>query len=195
LGLPIFGGFMARERRSLWGSISQSKKVNKLSLKGALLYTWAIPHFDDEGFQAGEPRDIKINIVPFREDIQIEEIKDLIIELSIAGLWKVFHLNSTVFIHDPVWNERQSFKGIHKIPSKIKEIIGETPETVFYNTEQGVQCHLGRCIREVKLSKEKRSEVKGSTPKDSSHPTLEELKERRKTLKEQLKEIQDGKHD
>jgi hypothetical protein len=157
---------MTRERRSLWGSISQSKKVNKISLKAALLYTWAISHFDDEGFQAGEPRDIKINIVPFRDDIPLEEIKNLIIELNIAELWDVFHINSTVYIRDPVWDQRQFFKGIHKIPSKIKKIIGDTPMTVYYDTPEGVRCHLDGRISEVKLSEVKLREVKGSTPEN-----------------------------
>ncbi len=153
---------MARERRSLWGSISQSKKVNTVSLKAALLYTWAIPHFDDEGFQAGEPRDLKINIVPFRDDISIEDIKNLEIELVIARLWNIFHINSTAYIQDPVWDQRQFFKGIHKIPSKIKQIIGDTPYTVMLYTQQGVVVHQDGRTSEVKLSKEKLSEGKGS---------------------------------
>jgi len=166
---------MTRERRMLWGSICQSKKVNKLSLKAALLYTWAIPHFDDEGFQPGEPRDLKINIIPFRDDIPLEEIKKLEIEIIIAGLWKIFHINSTVFIQDPVWNERQSFKGIHKYPSKIKQIIGNTPETVFYVTPQGEYK-----IKEVKL---KIKEVKRSTEEKPFFSSLSEnLKSPSKTL-------------
>ena len=185
---------MSRERRSLWGSISQSKKVNSISVKAALLYTWAIPHFDDEGFQAGEPRDLKINIVPFRDDISIEEIKNLECELIIAGLWKIFHINSTCYICDPVWDQRQFFKGIHKIPSKIKLIIGDTPNTVLSYTQEGVLCHPERNNREnklseVKLSKEKLSKGKGSEegkPKDLSHLSFEEKKTR---LLKQAKEI------
>jgi hypothetical protein len=141
---------------------------------------------DDEGYMEGEPRDIKVNIVPFRDDIPLEEIKNLIIELNIAGLWEVFHINSTAYIHDPVWNERQSFKGIHKIPSKIKQLIGGTPKTVYYSTPSGI---IGR-TSEVKLSKEKLSEVKRSTPEPSSL-SLEKLKERKEMLKEQLKTIQE----
>ncbi len=178
---------MPRERRSLWGSISQSNKVNKVSLKAALLYTWAIPHFDDEGFQAGEPKHLKINIVPFRDDIPLEEIKNLEIELNIAGLWEVFHINSTAYIHDPVWEERQFFKGIKRIPSKIKQIIGDTPNTVYHSTPQGVQCHPNGRTREVKLSEVKRREVKGSTPQNPSLSKSEE--ERRIELKKQVEEL------
>lgn len=157
---------MPRERRSLWGSISQSKKVNKVSLKAALLYTWAIPHFDDEGYQDGEPRDLKINILPFRDDIPLEEVKNLEIELVIVGLWDIFHINSTVYIRDPVWEQRQFFKGIKRIPSKIKLLIGDTPKTVMSSTPDGISVHQDGRTREVKLSEVKRSEVKGSTPND-----------------------------
>ena len=160
---------MTRERRSLWGSITQSKKVNKVSMKAALVYTWAITKFDDDGFQPGEPRDIKVNVVPFRDDITIEDIKNIIIELNIAGLWKVFHVNSTVFIQDPVFLERQSYAAIHKIPSKIRPLVEKTPETVFNNTNGGVRCHLvGEAmvpkLSEVKLSKEKRSKEDSVPP-------------------------------
>ncbi len=153
---------MTRERRSLWGSISTSKKVNQISLKAALIYTWAIPHFDDEGFQDGEPREIKRKIVPYRDEISIEDVKNTIIELSINKLWKVFHKNSTVFIYDPVFNSRQSFAGLHKIPSKIKPLVVDVPETVFSIINNSVQVHGGPCISKVKLSEVKLSEVKRS---------------------------------
>ncbi len=182
---------MARERRSLWGSISQSKKVNKVSLKAALLYTWAISHFDDEGYQPGEPRDLKINIVPYRDDIPLEEIKNLEIELVIAGLWNLFHINSTVYIQDPVWNERQFFKGIHKIPSKIKQIIGSTPNTVLSYTQEGVVVHPDGRTSEVKLSEVKLSEVKGSTIENfiSSLPKDQNPEHIKTTLDQEVKRI------
>ena len=180
---------MARERRSLWGSISQSKKVNTVSLKAALLYTWAIPHFDDEGYQAGEPRDLKINIVPFRDDISIEDIKNLEIELVIAKLWVIFHINSTAYIQDPVWDQRQFFKGIHKIPSKIKQIIRDTPCTVMSYTQQGVVVHQDGRTSEVKLSEVKLSEVKGSTTQNLIF--LSEDEEKRKSEPTSIKSTLD----
>jgi hypothetical protein len=161
---------MTRERRSLWGSISTSKKVNQISLKAALLYTWAIPHFDDEGFQDGEPRELKRKIVPYRDEITIEDIKNAIIELNIKGLWKIFHKNSTVFIQDPVFSERQSFSGLHKIPSKIKSLINNTPETVLSIINNSVQVHGGSCISEVKLSEVKLSEVKAKPCTNNTVP-------------------------
>jgi hypothetical protein len=75
-----------RERRSLWGSISTSRKVNRLSLKAALLYTWAIPHFDDEGFQEGDPQTLKARIVPLRDEIPVSEIAALVSERK--ALWE-----------------------------------------------------------------------------------------------------------
>lgn len=166
---------MTRERRSLWGSISTSNKVNRLSLKAALLYTWSIPHEDDEGFQEADLRILKNKVVPFRIDIPLEDMKGLFIEIVTihqiindpVPLWKVFHKNSTVFIQNPVHSDRQTYHGIKKIPSKIKKIIGDTPETVFTNTKSGVQLHQDGRTREVKLS-----EVKGSEEKLSEVQNL-----------------------
>ncbi len=152
-----------RERRSLWGSISTSEKVNRCSWKAALLYTWAIPHFDDEGFQEGTPKALKHNVVPYREDIPLSDIKNLILELVFEKLWDVFHINSTAYIYDPVFFERQPMGGIHRIPSKIKKLLGDTPKTEFNITATRVAQHTPLCISEVKLSEVKRSEVKRST--------------------------------
>jgi len=166
---------MSRERRSLWGSISTSRKVNALSVKAALLFTWSIPHEDDDGYQEGDPQTLKHTVIPFRNDIPLEEIKDLIIEILTVHdklndgvpLWRLFHIGNRAFIYNPVSQNRQSFHGVKKIISKIKELIGDTPETVFKITKSGVRLNQ-TCNRvvikrsEVKLREEKRSEVKGS---------------------------------
>ena len=119
-----------RERRSLWGSISTSKKVNLLSMKAALLYTWAIAHFDDYGLQEGDARILKATIVPLRDDIPLNEIPDLIHEIASTKanetdppLWVVYHTEKDTFICDPVNSERQTFHGFHKKPSKIAAFL------------------------------------------------------------------------
>lgn len=111
---------MFRHRRSLGKNISQSKRVNKLSDMGALLYTWMIPHLDDDGRMDGDPEDVKYNVLPRRE-ITTDEITeqlslmdklDLIVWYSIEGRW-VIQLNPEA------WEEHQTFSGIKRIPSKI----------------------------------------------------------------------------
>jgi hypothetical protein len=157
-----------RERRSLWGSISTSRKVNRLSLKAALLYTWAIPHFDDEGFQEGDPQTLKARIVPLRDEIPVSELVTLVEEICAQGLWILHRIKpenrcEEVYIQDPVFDKRQSFHGIHKFPSEIKALLEAhrarcpiTPDTVSDDTNPGAKRSEG------KESEEKRSEEKGS---------------------------------
>jgi hypothetical protein len=123
---------MKRERRSLWGSISTSKKVNALSDRALILYVLAISHLDDEGFIDGDPRVLKSTVVPLRDNIQIKDMNTLTDEISTVHtrvqstpipLWMVHKTSQGTFIQDPVFNERQSFKGIRKIPSKIKDVV------------------------------------------------------------------------
>jgi hypothetical protein len=158
---------MIRQRRSLWASISTSKKVNKVSMPAALLYTWAISHFDDEGLQEADPKYLKHEIVPYREDLPIEAIKPLIIELVKIGLWNIYYTKDNAFIEDPVFFERQPMGGIHKIPSKIKPLLKGIRPSMFVDTPNGVRVHTEPCLpaqptvpkrSEVKLREEKRSE-------------------------------------
>ena len=173
---------MPRERRSLWCSISTSDKVNRLSLAAALLYTWAIPHFDDEGYQEAQPKILKQKIVPFREDIPLNSIKPLIIEIVREKLWEIYYTDHNVFIRDPVFKEHQPMGTIHKQPSKIKEIIKDLPKSTYKDTAGCVTLHTDLCIREVKLSEVKRSEVKGSTTENLISSLSSKLQTPSKTL-------------
>lgn len=136
-------------------------------MPAALLYTWSISHFDDEGLQEADPKYLKHEIVPYREDLPIESIKPLIIELVKAGLWNIYYTKDNVFIEDPVFFERQPMGGIHKIPSKIKPLLKGIQPSMFIDTPDGVRIHTPLCSgarpsvpkrSEVKLSEEKRSE-------------------------------------
>ena len=150
---------MIRQRRSLWASISTSKKVNKVSMPAALLYTWAISHFDDEGLQEADPKYLKHEIVPYRDDIPLEGIKPLIIELVKAGLWRIYYTDSNAFIEDPVFFDRQPMGGIHKIPSKIRPLLKGLNPSMFVDTPDGVRIHTEPCLR-AQDTVPKRSEVK-----------------------------------
>ncbi len=154
---------MTRERRSLWGSISTSRKVNAVSLRAALLYTWAIPHFDDEGFLDGEEEQIRAKIVPLRAEFYRDKLKKCIIELENCGLWRIFRGDSRIIIYDPAFDSHQIFHGFKKIPSKLRPYIWEhnpdwlcmSPDKVKDITQLGTR---GRnASREVKRSEEKRS--------------------------------------
>jgi len=164
-----------RDRRSLWGSISTSKKVNRLSLKAALLYTWAIAYFDDYGFQDGDPRILKGTVFPKRDDVTQEEIPGLIEEIIASDdgdipLWNLYIVDNEVFLQDPVWFQRQTFHGIRKKPSKILALLTEHQ----INTGLSPELVSEGCASEVKkkLSEE---EVKGSEVKCLSTPEAQRL--------------------
>lgn len=144
-----------RERRSLWGSISTSKKVNALSDRALILYILTISHLDDEGFIDGDPRVLKSTVIPLRDNIQIKDIEGLVNEISTVHsrvqstpipLWLVHKTTQGVFIQDPVFNERQSFKGIRKKPSKIKDVVDAETE----GKQKGAGGETEGCLSEVK---------------------------------------------
>jgi hypothetical protein len=153
---------MTRERRSLWATISTSMKVSQVSLEAALVYTWAIPHFDDEGYQDGDPRILKGKVIPLRDEITLEDIGKITKELVEVGLWVVHKVNGNIFIQDPVFNDYQTFHGIKKKSSKIQELLERTPSQHQIDTNIGVEMVQDRCLREVNRSEGKGSEEKGS---------------------------------
>jgi len=130
---------MIRERRSLWASISTSKKVNALSLQAALLYTFSISHFDDEGFMDGDPRILKSQVVPLRDDIPASIVPQLTEEIATIHeklgieipLWVIHRIPPLIIIQDPANPKRQSFKGIHKIPSELAQIVDKAKQISF----------------------------------------------------------------
>jgi len=96
------------ERRMLWKSICQSRKVNHLSLKATLLYTWTIPWTDRDGFIEVEADYLKVNVVPRRSDILEEEIDELVHEIVNAKLWVLYqHSTGTRVVQVLKHNEMQ----------------------------------------------------------------------------------------
>lgn len=160
-----------RKRRSLSGSITGSRKVNRLSDRAALLYTWMIPQADDDGRLEGNPDDIRANVVP-RKEWSLGEIEQLLFEITDQELiaWYEFEGERYIQIHQ--WEEHQSFKGISRIPSTIpsKEQgipvvhpIGcsSPPDRVEQSTQP---------VPQVKRSEVKRSEEKEYTTYTHTSP-------------------------
>lgn len=170
-----------RERRSLWGSISQSKKVNALSDRAIILYVFTMVQLDDEGFIDGDPRTLKSTSVPLRDDIPLKDIEKLIYEISTVHkrvqsspkpLWIIHKTSQGVFIQDPYFNERQSFKGIRKKHSDIKDVVN-----IEASGKQEVNINkTNRCLSEGKGEvkgnvKRSEGEGEGETPNTSMPKT------------------------
>lgn len=64
------------ESRLIYSSISTSERVASLGVKGALLYTWLITHCDSQGRIPGKPKILKQQVVPFLDEITIEDIEE-----------------------------------------------------------------------------------------------------------------------
>jgi len=148
---------MFRQRRSLGKGISQSQRVNKLSDQGALLYTWMIHSYDDDGRMPGDPEDLKYNIFP-RRTISTDQVIELLSQMDTLGLIRWYVVDDTPYIEmDPdAWKEHQTFKGIKRIPSKIHaydpkkhikyvEWLKSQPSEVDTSTLEGGVVHPEGC--------------------------------------------------
>jgi hypothetical protein len=71
-------------------SISVSQRVSAVSLKAALLYTWLIAHCDDQGRMSANPTLVKAIVLPLRSEIAQREVKELLDELDMNGLIRVY---------------------------------------------------------------------------------------------------------
>ena len=111
---------MFRQRRSLGKGISQSRRVNKLSDQGALLYTWMIHSYDDEGRMPGDPEDLRYNVFP-RRNVTTDQVIEQLLTMNELELIRWYMVDGIAYIEmDPeAWVEHQTFKGIKRIPSKI----------------------------------------------------------------------------
>ena len=64
------------ESRLIYNSISTSERVSILGIKGALLFTWLIKHCDCQGRVQGKPIVTKQLVVPFIDEITVEDIEE-----------------------------------------------------------------------------------------------------------------------
>lgn len=177
---------MPRERRSLWGSISTSRKVNAVSVYAALLYTWMIPHYDDEGYIDGEIEYLKAKIVPMRQEYTRKMLSRCLEELEKAQLLLVFRGGNRIIIYDPAFETHQIFKAIKKIPSKLRPLVIALHPKGLTTTPQEVDHYTLDPLQE-KLSEVKGSEVKGSEEGEPFIPTIKSTL--KSTLDQEVKRI------
>lgn len=205
---------MNRQRRSLNRRISQSRRVNSLSDVGALLYTWMIPHYDDDGRMRGQAEDVAMNVMP-RKRLSEEDATGILLEMDRLDLIIWYEADGVPYIQMPpdVWEENQSFHSVKRISSKLppynpakhqryRDILVDTPTMVLDYTRPGVPEHQDGCtttpntaskIREDKircLSKDKRAGPAPSSPKNR-HYTDRLPGQYTETIKNLAKEVLD----
>jgi hypothetical protein len=119
-----------RNKRSLASSISTSIKVNRLETTEAkLLFTWLIPHCDDEGRIQGDPLFIKGTIFPMMEDIKSSDVAAYLNDLVKNRLINWYEVDGEKYIQIEKWEDFQTFHAVKKIASKIPKVLPSTPNT------------------------------------------------------------------
>jgi uncharacterized phage protein (TIGR02220 family) len=141
--------------RMLRAKISVSPQVNDLSLKSALIFTWIIPHVDDYGRLNADPRRLKAIIVPMREDITIDDIKESLIDIYDQKLIVLYMVDDEIYLELTKFEKNQgglhkrtaskipppetaSLKGFDCFPGnsgKFREIPGNSPPIELNRTE------------------------------------------------------------
>src|SRR3990167_3598798 len=95
--------------RMLHRSISTSSQVNRLSLPARLLFTWMIPHADDEGRLKGSAEYIKASVVPMT-NWTFKRIKSYLEEIKSSGLIHYWQQNNEWFIEFAKWRQYQQIR-------------------------------------------------------------------------------------
>ena len=97
-------------RRMISKSISTSKKLSTVSTLSALLFTWLVPHCDDNGNMDGDPKVVKGIVLPLRSET-VEDVAAAINELKSVKLADVYKVAGEQFIHINQWNMHQTLRG------------------------------------------------------------------------------------
>lgn len=109
-------------RRMLGKAISTSIQVNKLCLPARLLFTWMIPHTDDEGRLKGEPAYIKATVVPMT-NWSPKKIETYLNEMKDAGLIYYWEQKNEWFIEFVKWAQHQQIRKDRFTPSTLPSFI------------------------------------------------------------------------
>ena len=98
------------QRRMLSRRISHSEKINALSIKSQLIYTWQIPYLDDYGCLTGEVSDIKYEIFPRNKNISEEDIVNFIKEAINNGIIHFYRVDGKNYQQYIKFNSFQTFR-------------------------------------------------------------------------------------
>lgn len=133
-------------RRMLSKKVSLSKKINRLTLKSQLVWTWMLPYLDDFGCYTADPEDIKHEVFP-KNKINIKDIEKSLGELSSAGLVRMYLADGKFYIQYSKFDDFQTFR-----QDRMKR--SEYPKYEDGKPVATIDTHK---LSEVKLSKDKLS--------------------------------------
>lgn len=104
--------------RMLHKKISVSVQVNRLTLPARLLFTWMIPHADDEGRMKGDPEFIRATVVPMVK-WSFKKIREYLEEIKNKGLIYYWQENGEWFVEFIKWKEHQQIRKDRFSPSDL----------------------------------------------------------------------------
>lgn len=133
-------------------SISTSRKVNRLTDRAALLYTWLIPHTDDYGHLEGDAFSIKAKIFPMRKIKESEIEKDLAL-IEKNGLIFRYEIGQEQYIEIVGFDNFQVFR-----TDRVRVKLHPFPKG-FQTATSGIPMGEIVSLSEVKLSQVKLSEA------------------------------------
>jgi hypothetical protein len=98
-------GEMSR-RRYISTEISVDKKIRRLSDSAALLYTWMVPHAEEDATITSDPEELQAIVVPNRPGWSASKVERCLDEIKEAGL--VMGVNGTIYFPPTSFYKYQS---------------------------------------------------------------------------------------
>lgn len=96
-------------RRMISKGICTSEQVNNLSLESALLFTWLIPHADDDGRLKGSAASVRGNVFPMKE-FTVDDVEKMLQEIQKQGLIWRWSDDDGIYIEFPKWLVHQKIR-------------------------------------------------------------------------------------
>lgn len=172
--------------------IAHDKRLAQLSCDRArLFFTWCIPFVDVDGRMTGDADVIKAMVFPFVKTISLRTLEQDIAECDLIKLVRAYDVDGQRYLYFPGFHKNQQLRRDREAKSEIPPPpdtqVGDADEgprgsapgvgdPVGGSTPGGLPDNSGSTPAEVKLSEEKRSEVKGAgAPRDGTSPKHSDL--------------------
>ena len=158
--------------RILGRVVSQSRKVNSLSLPAALLWTWVQPWLDRDGMIEAETDFLKTNVVPLRRELDESSIPTLVQEIVDVGLWITFRdPDGFLVAKEKAFGDHQRLEYKKESRSKWegKELKEETTRRVLDESAARTRTEYNRS--EVKRTETTKRLLKDNLSQNNDAPT------------------------
>lgn len=137
----------------IYAKIWTSEQFGKLSDKAKLLFVGSITLADDDGRLRANPSYLRGQVFPYDEEIAVSEVLRLRNEIEKSGLIEVYSIDDCEYIQHPKWTDYQIIR---------KDLYKES--TLPVRNESVTKPLRKRATSQVKLSKDKISQIAGASP-------------------------------